>query len=102
MPIIPMTPPGRLSPLSADDESPAGPVEEYGRERKESHPARPGREGAGRRKQPIGSRPMTWGTQAVITSEQSLGFQRFRLRERLEPTEALVQVDRTIISAGTE
>jgi 2-desacetyl-2-hydroxyethyl bacteriochlorophyllide A dehydrogenase len=43
-----------------------------------------------------------WAIQAVITAEQRLGFRRFRLRDRLGPTEVLVQVDRTIISAGTE
>ncbi|HTE18732.1 MAG TPA: zinc-binding dehydrogenase [Armatimonadota bacterium] len=43
-----------------------------------------------------------WAIHAVITGEQTLGFRRFQLRERLKPTEVLVKVDRTIISAGTE
>src|SRR5262249_139032 len=41
-----------------------------------------------------------WAIQAVITAEQTLGFRRFQLRDRLHPTEVLVQVDRTIIRRG--
>ena len=43
-----------------------------------------------------------WAIHAVITDELTLGFRRFQLRERLKPTEVLVKVNRTIISAGTE
>jgi 2-desacetyl-2-hydroxyethyl bacteriochlorophyllide A dehydrogenase len=43
-----------------------------------------------------------WAIHAVITAEQTLGFRRFQLHDRLRPAEVLVQVDRTIISSGTE
>src|SRR5579862_4749186 len=43
-----------------------------------------------------------YGIRASIISEQTLGFERFPLPDELKPTQVLVRVERTIISAGTE
>jgi 2-desacetyl-2-hydroxyethyl bacteriochlorophyllide A dehydrogenase len=42
------------------------------------------------------------GVRAVIPSEQVLRFEEFELGTALRPTEVLVEIERTIISAGTE
>jgi 2-desacetyl-2-hydroxyethyl bacteriochlorophyllide A dehydrogenase len=42
------------------------------------------------------------GTHAVIADERTLEFRRFELPEELRGTQALVRLQRTIISAGTE